>query len=245
MKFASGNGTFASYLLLAALVLLPLDASAASQRSAAEQLTAEITGSLTAELSRWQSQQEIARLSHKISIQLPSGTDTLAPCKQALVVEAGQGLPFGRLQRKLSCTSPDWSLYVRAKVSVSAYLPVVTHTLLRDETVTAADIEWKMLPLRPVDQDLLTREAYILGRQVVRRLRKNKPIRAVYLSAPQLVNLGDQVMIEAGSQGFHARMTGVALDSGKEGEPIRVKNVSSGKIITAYPFAKGRVKTQF
>ena len=56
---------------------------------------------------------------------------------------------------------------------------------------------------------------------------------------------GDEVIIEAVSATFYANMIGIAMDAGKQGDAIRVRNSSSGKIITAYPIAKGRVETRF
>lgn len=102
-----------------------------------------------------------------------------------------------------------------------------------------------MLPLTASDQDIITDEKHILGQAVARKIRKNKPIRASNLSAPWLVSIGEEVIIEAASATFYANMLGVAMDAGKQGDAIRVRNTSSGKIITAYPVAKGRVQTRF
>lgn len=65
------------------------------------------------------------------------------------------------------------------------------------------------------------------------------------MNAPELVSIGDEVIIEAASSTFYAHMTGIAMDAGKQGDAIRVRNSSSGRIITAYPIAKGRVETRF
>lgn len=102
-----------------------------------------------------------------------------------------------------------------------------------------------MLPLTASDQDIITDEKHILDQAVARKIRKNKPIRTNNLSAPWLVSIGEEVIIEAASATFYANMLGVAMDAGKQGDAIRVRNTSSGKIITAYPVAKGRVQTRF
>ena len=80
---------------------------------------------------------------------------------------------------------------------------------------------------------------------MVRKLRRHRVIKAQQLGKPQWVNIGDKVIIEARSNGFYANMAGEALEAGGEGKAIRVRNLSSGKIISAYPIAKGRVATQF
>ncbi|WP_119979257.1 flagellar basal body P-ring formation chaperone FlgA [Shewanella algidipiscicola] len=239
-------GSLTSLFLLGVFGLLPLPVySQTDTASATTQIEQQMQRSIETQLSQWQQQQAIDKVQHKIMIRVPSGADNLEPCPQKITIDPPQGLPFGRVQRKLSCPSLGWSLYVRAKVTLQAYLPVANRNLQRDEIVTSADLHWKMLPLKASDQDVITQEANLLGQQVTRKLRKNKPIRAAYLEAPRLINVGDEVIIEASSEGFYANMLGVALDVGKEGDAIRVKNSSSGKVITAYVVAKGRVRTQF
>ncbi|CAM4237886.1 flagellar basal body P-ring formation chaperone FlgA [Shewanella denitrificans] len=250
-------GTRISHVILLAFILLPLTLQASpsgqlsmmalsfTTASTQQQISNKLTAEIAADLKTWQKQQDINELNHKSELRIPSSAKSLPPCVQGLSIEPSKGLPYGRVQRKLTCSNPSWSLYVRAIVTVTARLPVVNRTLMRSETVSATDLNWRTLTLKPADKDILSREVDIVGQQVVRKLRKNSIIKASYLDAPVLVKLGEPVIIEANSQGFHAKMTGVAMDSGKQGEPIRVKNSRSGKVITAYPISKGRVQTQF
>jgi flagella basal body P-ring formation protein FlgA len=238
------NGTRVSLSFLAGLVLLPLSYQAHAA-SASEQIRQSLTTAISKDLNQWQKQQEIKQLSHKLELRIPSSAKSLPTCNHGLNVAAGKGLAYGRVQRKISCQSPHWSLYVRAMVTVTALLPVANHHMQRDETVEKADIQWRTLTLKTSDRAILTKESEILGQQVARKLPKNVPIRVSYLDSPVLVKLGEPVIIEAAFTGFSARMSGVAMDSGKLDEAIRVKNTSSGKVITAYPIAKGRVETRF
>lgn len=245
MKTLFMNGKAFSLTLFLSIGLLPLNVQAKGQNTATAQISQQMTSALTAEISQWQQSQEIKKISKKISLQVPSNAHKFKACSTTLKIDAPKGLPFGRVQRKVSCTSEGWSLYVRAKVSLSAYIPVANKTLDRDDIVTAENLQWKMLPLTASDQDIITDDKHILGQAVARKIRKNKPIRTQNLSIPLLVSIGDQVIIEAVSNTFYANMIGIAMDAGKKGEAIRVKNSSSGKIITAYPIAKGRVETRF
>lgn len=239
------DGKYFSLIALLSILLLPLKAFAKGTPSATEQISQQTTNSLSAEIARWQKAQEIKKISKKISLRIPSSAAKLKACSTSLNIEAAKGLPFGRIQRKVNCNTEGWSLYVRAKVDLSAYIPVTNKTLERDEVITAGNIQWKMLPLTASDQDIITNEKHILGQAVVRKIRKNKPIKSSNLSAPWLVNIGDEVIIEAASPTFYANMLGIAMDAGKQGDAIRVRNASSGKIITAYPVAKGKVQTHF
>lgn len=245
MKSLLIYGKFFSLTFLLSIGLLPLNVHAKGKITATEQISQQMTNSVAAEIAKWQQSQEIKKVSKKITLHIPSSTAKLKACRSAPQVEAAKGLPFGRIQRKISCTTEGWSLYVRAKVTLSAYIPVANKTLKRDEVVTAENLQWQMLPLTASDQDIITDEKHILGQAVARKIIKNKPIRASNLSAPELVSIGDEVIIEAVSATFYANMIGIAMDAGKKGDAIRVRNSSSGKIITAYPIAKGRVETRF
>jgi len=67
----------------------------------------------------------------------------------------------------------------------------------------------------------------------------------VEAEAPLLGERGDQVLIRVEADGVAASMTGEALQSGSKGEGIRVRNHSSGKVITAWVVERGIVETRF
>ncbi|WP_299002569.1 flagellar basal body P-ring formation chaperone FlgA [uncultured Shewanella sp.] len=215
-----------------------------AETATTEQLKARMTQVLTKELKQWQEYAQVKGMTHSITVRVPSGADKLTLCPILPAMDSAD-IDFGQVQRKLSCPSKGWSLYVRAKVEVSARLPVLNRAMKRGEVVNGKDVTWMKLALKGSDKEVLTKMDDIIGRQVVRKLHRFKPIKAMYLSAPVLVKIGDKVIIEAKSQGFYAKMLGEALESGSEGEAIRVKNLSSGKIIIAYPASKGKVTTRF
>lgn len=238
-------GTCVSCFLISASCLLPQMSLAQDSMTTAEQIDKVFTQLLTKELAQWQQQADLSQLDANFDIKVPSGAKRLELCPAAVSVDLGSGIPLGNVQRRVSCDELGWSLFVRAKVSVSVKIPVANRVLKRGEHILAADIDWKLIKLQPSDRDLVTALDEIVGRQVVRKVRRYQPIRAVQLSSPQWVNIGDRVIIEARSNGFYANMPGEALEGGGEGKGIRVRNLSSGKVITAYPIAKGRVATQF
>lgn len=243
--FLEWGGTGVSCFLLLATGLLPLQLVAEETMDTRQQLEIELKQALSRDIALWSKRVGIKSLQQVIKIRVPSGVDRLAPCEQPLQIAAGSGRVFGNLQRKVRCDVHGWSLFVSAKVTVTARLPVANRSLKRGEFVTAQDIEWLQLTLGASNRDFMSRIEDIVGRQVTRKIRRHSVIELNHLSLPLWVNIGDKVIIEARSQGFYANMTGEALDSGGEGQAIRVKNLSSGKIITAYPTGKGRVSTRF
>lgn len=243
--FCRWGGIVVSCLLLFISCLLPLPVGAKVPPDVKRQLEGQLTELLAQEILQWQRQAGLKSVERDIEVRVPSGAVKLKPCPEPLQIDAGNGLVFGNVQRKVLCASQSWSLFVRARVKVTARLPVTNRAMKRGEFIGAQDIEWQPVLLGASDRDLITAVDDIIGRQVSRKLRRHRAIQLHHLSAPQWVNIGDKVIIEARSSGFYANMAGEALESGGEGEAIRVKNLSSGKVITAYPTAKGRVKTVF
>lgn len=239
------NGTYISCFLLIFSCLLPQHVIAQEAITAPIQIEQQLSQRLTNELEEWQLQAGLLQVNSKVKVKLASGANKLKSCKTTLVIEGGSAVPLGNVQRKVSCQQPRWSLYVRAGVNVSARLPVAKRAIKRGEHILASDIEWQLVKLSVSDRDLVTDIDQIVGQQVVRKLRRHRVIKAQQLGKPQWVNIGDKVIIEARSNGFYANMPGEALEAGGEGEAIRVRNLSSGKVISAYPIAKGRVATLF
>ncbi|QFU20480.1 flagellar basal body P-ring formation chaperone FlgA [Shewanella eurypsychrophilus] len=244
-KCWAGYGTVISYLLILLSSLLPLSVSYGESISVNKQIETELRQLISKELKQWQHQSGVKSLKYEAKVRVPSGAKNLQACSEPLTIDAASGLVFGNIQRRVQCESQGWSMFVRARVKVSASIPVANRAMKRGELVSRQDIEWQSITLTSSDRHLMTKIDEIVGRQVIRGLRRHKPIQVQQLSAPQWVNIGDKVIIEARSNGFYANMQGEALESGGEGQAIRVKNLSSGKVITAYPTAKGRVVTQF
>lgn len=242
--FSLSAGTVTSCALLMFSCLFPHIVVAQETTGASTQLEQEMTQLITREINQWQKLMGIAQLTAKIKVRVPSGAKRLDVCQSGLSIEAG-AIPLGNVQRKVNCASQGWSLYVRATVEVRAKVPVANRLLRRGEHISLADIEWQEVNLDASDRNLVGQLDQIVGRQVVRKLRRHQAIKSQQLDDPQWVNIGDRVIIEARSNGFYANMPGEALEGGGQGQAIRVRNLSSGKVISAYPIAKGRVATQF
>ncbi len=236
---------FSAWLPLLCLVFPPL--GSAQGVSAADQVTTQFSDTLNRELTQWSQRRGLTLLERQVRVDPTSGLDSQTPCDGPVEIEppADQALPLGRIQRQVSCPSQGWRYYVRARVSAIAKVPVTRHRLGRGHTITPSDLSQAKRELGVSSQDWVFDRSSLVGQSVRRAIRPDQPIRHSQVTAPNWVSIGDEVIIEAASGGFSAVMKGVALDSGSEGEPVRVRNLSSGVVITAYPVAPGKVQTRF
>ncbi|WP_259651270.1 flagellar basal body P-ring formation chaperone FlgA [Shewanella sp. KT0246] len=225
--------------------LFPLTSSAEDHIAATRQLEQTLTQVLEAELQHWQRQAGLESIKQTIQVNLPSGAANLRKCPNGVSIATGSRLPFGNVQRRATCDVLGWSLFIRAKVDVTANVPVANRPLARGEQISATDIELQWLKLSASDRDLITKKSQLVGHQVSHKVRRFRAIKASQVTNPQWINIGDRVVIEARMNGFYANMPGEALESGGQGSTIRVRNLSSGKVIHVYPTEKGRVRTLF
>ncbi|MCC4834389.1 flagellar basal body P-ring formation chaperone FlgA [Shewanella sp. 10N.7] len=238
-------GTAVSYAVVMCSCLFPLTSSAKDHIAATQQLERSLVKVLEAELQHWQRQAGLESIKKTIQVNLPSGAANLQQCPNEVYIATGSRLPFGNVQRRATCDALGWSLFIRARVDVTANVPVANRPLARGEQISATDIELQWLKLSASDRDLITKKSQLIGNQVSHKVRRFRAIKASQVTNPQWINIGDRVVIEARMNGFYANMPGEALESGGKGSTIRVRNLSSGKIIHVYPTEKGRVTTLF
>ncbi|MCL1038735.1 flagellar basal body P-ring formation chaperone FlgA [Shewanella submarina] len=248
---AISRGCLLFTVLLLMVFLVPGRALAAELKqqggNPVEQLQQQSERHLLKRLQHWCRSVGLQPLKTRVEVKLPSGVSRLPRCEQAPDVEtvSDSAALWGQISLRAECHSPQWQLVLRAQVEVEANLPVLRSAKRRGDVITKADTVWQWQTLSASDRGLVTRETQLLGKQVVRRIRAGTPIKLKQLESADWVTAGQQVVIEAKSPGFVARMQGQALENGSEGEAIRVKNLSSGKVITAYPIAPGVVETRF
>jgi len=78
----------------------------------------------------------------------------------------------------------------------------------------------------------------LVGRKLKTRLSARKPVQARHLQTKWLVEAEDEVTIQNRAGGISVDMVGMALENGQFGEWIKVRNLSSGIIIT------GQIKSE-
>ena len=119
-------------------------------------------------------------------------------------------------------------------VAATRLLP---ETVLRGEDVRTARVRLTALqgdPARSLEQ--------IVGMQLARPIAAGQPLRLADLIRPALVQRGSTVKIELSSAGLSVTGQAVALDSGADGDKIRVQNLSSKAFLYAEVVGPGQVR---
>jgi len=170
----------------------------------------------------------------------------LAACESPLMVELhGDSELRGRVNLKVSCLDQDWFVYLG--VEIARYIPVVVAKtdLPRKTRLTASMLNLTEKDVSRVRGNYFTNLAEVEGYQLRNRLRAGDILSSKNLLATDAVNRGEQITIVATNGVLSVRMTGEALNSGKIGDQIRVKNLQSGRVIRALVVGRGRVEVRY
>ena len=116
--------------------------------------------------------------------------------------------------------------------------------IARGARVTAQQVSVVERELTGGGSAYFARTEEVIGQQTRGQIAAGQVIAPWQLDRPHLVSRGESVALHAGQGGFEVTTRGEALDNGRLGEQIRVRNAASGKIVHGWVDAMGSVTTQ-
>jgi len=174
-----------------------------------------------------------------------SSSAQLAPCSQPLQVSGGNNANLAHQRLTLACAAPAWTLVVNTEVQVMLPVLFSTQVIERGDSITAAMLKRQEIDVAKATRSFYQREEQLIGMGAKRRIRENQQLSQELISLPVLIHRGDKVKVVAGRDGIAASVSGEAQENGAEGELIRVKNISSGKNISAKVLEAGLVTSSY
>lgn len=151
----------------------------------------------------------------------------------------------GRLSLKVTCPNPEWFVYLSAEIALFIKVVVAKTDLPRRTQLSSSLLSLQEMDLNKVRGDYFTSLDEATGHLTKNRVRAGEILTSNNLVVSAAVNKGEQVAIIATNGKISVRMQGEALENGKIGEQIRVKNLQSGRTIRAVVVARGRVKVNY
>lgn len=164
-------------------------------------------------------------------------------CDQPLVTSLeSPAQPVGRVTVRVGCQGTTaWSLLVPAQVRLYRSVVVAQRPLARGTILSAQDIDWRERDIGTLNQGYLTEPEQALGSQLTRPVSIDQVLTPNHLERAPVVRKGDHVVISAGAASLSVRMPGEALEEGAIGQQVRVRNLSSQRIIRARISGPGQV----
>lgn len=170
----------------------------------------------------------------------------LVACESPLMVEVhGNDDLRGRVNLKVTCLDQDWFVYLGANIARFVTVVVAKNDLPRKAKLHASMLNLTEMDVSRVRGDYFTGFNEVEGYQLRNRLRAGDVLSSKNLLATDAVNRGEQITIVATNGVLSVRMGGEALDSGKLGDQIRVRNLQSGRVIRALVVGRGKVEVRY
>ncbi len=122
---------------------------------------------------------------------------------------------------------------VAGQIERMVRVPVLRETLKHGEVIGINDLDYVDMPQKSVQPDLVIDADDLTGLTPRRMIMAGKPVLANDLMRPQLVERGDQITIYFKQGALVLSAKGKALQSGAQGDLVRVNNTNSNKTLTA------------
>lgn len=220
----------------AALALLPFAALADSSA----QMLGQVEDAARALLEE-QAERDGLTDAH-ISVTVKAPYRAPPPCVGQMEVVAQDVRSPQRMRFIATCKdSEGWSRKVQARARIAADVVVAATDLPARQALGDSDVIVEQRDITGIP-DYFADPADVIGMAGRRTLRSGEVLRKRYLAAAVLVHRGDPVRIVARKDGIEVQMGGEMLDSGGADDIVRVRNLSSGKVLRARVTGVGEVE---
>ncbi len=165
-------------------------------------------------------------------------------CSLPLDVSVNQVSRYsGHLTVRVSCHGQaSWKIYVPSRIVYYQQVLAVRRTLARGTPIQPRDLYKVRHVLNNLSYGYYTDPKQVAGKIASRYILSNSVLTPHMLSDPILVQRGQSVVLEAEIGGVTVRMTGKALASGSIGKLIKVRNLSSRRIVEGIVTRQGTVR---
>jgi flagellar basal body P-ring formation protein FlgA len=235
-----------------AAVSLLLAAVCAQAASPLEQMNAALT--------EWVGVQNGVPAS-SVTVVPPDARVAVQPCASTYVFD----YPFvSRDSVRVRCTKPNWQLFMKvglvsgstpatftpgASAAKGAPAPEFRQVVVAATNLPAGLVlQRDSLKLDRMEADKISKAHYLEnqgleGQELLRAVRAGEPIRVSDLRPATLVKRGEMVLMTIGTPAtFEISVKAEAMQDGRVGEQIKLRNTESGKTLSGVVTGKGTAK---
>ena len=237
------RGILAIFVLFAVwggfFCLFPASASAYGGGTQAERFPQTVTAAQFAAYAQEKLAQELTARG-----ETRRHTLTLARAAAAMHAPAGAlicevkvlgAIRYGGLTPVHVLVYVDGKFYRRAilyyRVAVYDTVLVAAHDLRPDQEIGTGDVRQAEIAVEDAGTVYLRELAEVAGRVPARFLKTGTPLSADVLQAARVLEAGDPVTLVTNYNGIEVKAEGIALQRGRVGERIRVRNARSAKVL--------------
>lgn len=216
-------------LLIPHIGLAQIDATALSQ-----QIAQWVENELSSQDLEGRTQVSVNSIDSRVRLEDCDALDI-----SALTTTVSQG----RFTVKAECQDPNhWKIHVPVEVERSLEVITLRAPIKRGEIIQEQDIILTAQNVNKLTQGYFTSRTDVLGKIAKRSLAPGMAVLPQWLDEPILIERQDKISIIAEFEGLTVKAFGIAQESGRKGESIKVKNVSSKRTVHAQVIDQNTVK---
>jgi flagella basal body P-ring formation protein FlgA len=168
----------------------------------------------------------------------------LDPCGAPLETAVSSGdIGPGNLTVSVRCAGPSpWTLHVPVEVRVVTEVVVLARPVSRGDALSPEDVRLEPRDVTRYHRGYFTALDQVVGRELRRSSGVGQILSDLIVRRPLWVRRGERVSLVAGTGRFQVRMQGEVLADGGQGDTVRVKNLSSERVVEGKVTAPGRVR---
>jgi len=166
----------------------------------------------------------------------------LPTCPALEVNLAGSG---AAMTAKIDCPSPDWTIYVPVHIHAWVEAVVAGANLPPGTKLTPDLLARRRVDMFAANGAVVADPARIEGKILRVGLTAGAPIMASFLENPLVIHRGQRVLLTLTDGGMVIRDSAVALEDGRVGDDITMRNPESQRVIHATVSGDGTADIQF
>ncbi|MBI5042216.1 MAG: flagellar basal body P-ring formation protein FlgA [Gammaproteobacteria bacterium] len=168
----------------------------------------------------------------------------LAHCAQPLQASQPSGARLaGHTSVAVRCPDmADWTVYVTAEIKVFGPALVTARSLARGVALASADVNTVETELTNLGHGHLESLEEIQGMATLRALPAGTVLTPSMLKAPRIIRRGDRVTLVSSQGPVQVEMQGEAVNDGARGDRVRVRALSSQRVVEGWVVSASVVK---
>jgi flagella basal body P-ring formation protein FlgA len=161
-------------------------------------------------------------------------------CNSALNFHSSsEALSQSNVTVKAQCSDNNWYMFMVVKATETQPVVVISSAVSPGALLTKKNVHVVKMNKKRLRSSTFADIKDVVGARIKRRVSAGRPVDPNNLC---YVCKGDRVTISAGTSTMQVKTSGLALEDGRMGETIQVKNRSSKKKIYARVVSTGQVK---
>mgnify|MGYP000629663969 CR=1 FL=1 len=120
---------------------------------------------------------------------------------------------------------------VKGKFEKIRLVPVLSQNIKKDAMITASDITYTDISEKQISRGYVTKETDLIGKVAARDIMAGKPVLPTLLASEKLILKGAIVTAIYKSDLLQLQNSVTAMEDGRVGETIRLKNTDSNRVI--------------